>query len=190
MGFRITAFMAALILHQSARVGDIYVATDAPGGEFTREDEETLAMFHAQAAQVIANVRRHRDGRRARAGLETLIDASPVGVAMFGVRAGAPAAFNREAARIVDGLLHPQQPLEGLFGLLTIRRADGREFSLMEFPLAEVLRTSETARAEEIVLEVPGGRSITVLLNATPIAPPPPPGRRARWSRSSLPYRT
>ncbi len=165
----ISAFMAAPILHQGARMGNIYVATDDPGGEFSREDEETLGMFASQAAHVIANARQHRDERRARAGLETLIDTSPVGVVVFDVRKDAPATFNREAARIVDGLRDQEQPREDLFELLTIRRADGREVSLMEFPLAEVLRTSENVRAEEIVMEAPGGRSITALLNATPI---------------------
>ena len=40
---------------------------------------------------------------------------------------------------------------------------------MKEFPLAQVLSTSETVRAEEIVIEVPDGRSVTALLNATPI---------------------
>ena len=166
---RIAAFMAAPILHQGARMGNIYVAAHDPGREFTGEDEETLVMFASQAAQVIANARRHRDEKRARAGLETLIDTSPVGVVVFDVAKGAPATFNREAARIVDGMRDPEQRPEDLFGLLTIRRADGREVSLMEFPLAQVLSTSETVRAEEIVMEAPNGRSVTVLLNATPI---------------------
>ena len=166
---RIAAFMAAPILHQGARMGNIYVAAHDPGREFTGEDEETLVMFASQAAQVIANARRHRDEKRARAGLETLIDTSPVGVVVFDVTKGTPATFNREAARIVDGMRDPEQRPEDLFGLLTIRRADGREVSLMEFPLAQVLSTSETVRAEEIVMEAPNGRSVTALLNATPI---------------------
>ena len=166
---RIAAFMAAPILHQGVRVGNLYVATDDPGREFTTEDEETLVMFASQAAQVIANARRHRDERRARASLETLIDTSPVGVAVFDVQKGALATFNREGARIVDGLRDREQPPEDLLGLLTIRRSDGREVSLLEFPLAEVLSTSEKVRAEEIVMEAPDGRSIAVLLNATPI---------------------
>ena len=53
--------------------------------------------------------------------------------------------------------------------MLTFRRADGREVSLVEFPLAQGLRTGETVRAEEIVLQSPGGRSVTTLVNATPI---------------------
>ena len=50
-----------------------------------------------------------------------------------------------------------------------VRRADGREISLDEFPMAEVFSAGEIVRAEEIVLEVPDGRSVTVLVNATPI---------------------
>ena len=164
-----TAFMGAPIVHRGVRVGNIYVGSDEPGREFTQEDEETLVLFASQAAQVIANARRHRDERRARADLETLIDTSPVGVAVFDMRTGAPVSFNREARRIVDGLREPDQTPEQLLELITVQRADGREISLEEFPLAQVLSTTETVRAEEIVMGAPNGRSITVLLNATPI---------------------
>jgi len=162
-------FMAAPMLHRGARVGHVFVGDREDGEEFTREDEEILAMFAAQAALVIANASTHREERRARAGLETLIDTSPVGVVVFDVRTGAPASFNREARRIVDSLRDEGQAPEDLLGLLSVRRADGSEVSLREFPLARVLGSSETVRAEEIVMGVPDGRSVTVLLNATPI---------------------
>ncbi len=165
----LTAFMAAPILHQGTRSGHIYVGHGEPGREFTKEDEETLVMFASQAALVIANARRHREEQRARAGLQTLIDTSPVGVVVFDMRTGAAESFNPEARRIVDGLRNPNQPPEDLLGLVTVRRADGSEVSLQEFPLAQVLSSSETVRAEEIVMAVPDGRSVTVLLNATPI---------------------
>ncbi len=165
----LTAFMAAPILHQGTRSGHIYVGSGEPGREFTQEDEETLVMFASQAALVIANARTHREEQRARADLETLIDTSPVGVVVFDMRRGAAVSFNREGRRIIDGLRNPDQGPEDLLGLMTIRRADGSEFSLQEFPLARILGDTETVRAEEIVMGVPDGRSISVLLNATPI---------------------
>ena len=166
---KLSAFMAAPILHQGVRSGNIFVGHGEPGREFTSEDEETLVTFASQAALVIANARRHREEQRARAGLETLIDTSPVGVVVFDIKTGTPASFNPEARRIVDGLRDPGQAPEDLLGVLTVRRADGSEVSLSEFPLARVLGSSETVRAEEIVMAVPDGRSVTVLLNATPI---------------------
>ena len=165
----LTAFMAAPILHQGVRSGNLYVGSDEPGREFTQEDEETLVLFASQAAQVIANARTHREERRARAGLETLIDTTPVGVVVLDTKTGTAASFNREARRIVDALRSPGQAPEDLLGLITVRRGDGSEVSLQEFPLARVLGSSETVRAEEIVMGVPHGRSVTVLLNATPI---------------------
>ena len=39
----------------------------------------------------------------------------------------------------------------------------------MEFPFSQGLMTGETVRAEEIVLLAPDGRSVTALVNATPI---------------------
>ena len=160
-------FLAAPIRHLGESVGAFYVGEK--GLEFTPEDEETLVMFASQAALVIANARRHRDERRARADLETLIDTSPVGVLVFDAKTGGVTSVNREARRIVSGLHMPDGSAEELLDMLTFRRADGREVSLEEFPLAQALSTGETVRAEEIVLQAPDGRSVTTLVNATPI---------------------
>ena len=162
-------FLGAPIRHRGRHVGNLYLSDKQGGLEFTQEDEETLQMFAAQAALVIANARRLRDERRARADLETLVNTSPVGVVVFDARTGSPVSLNREARRIVDGLRNPDQSAELLLDVLTFKRADGREISLSEFPLAQALSTGETVRAEEIVMRVPDGRSVTALVNATPI---------------------
>ena len=148
---------------------NLYLSDKEGGGEFTQDDEETLGMFVAHAAMAIANARRHREEQRARADLETLIDTSPVGVVVFNAGTGVPVSLNREGRRLVDGLRNPDQTTEQLLDVLAFRRADGREISLREFSLAEALSTGETVRAEEIVISVADGRSVTVLLNATPI---------------------
>ena len=161
--------LAAPVLYMGKRVGHIFLAEREMGGEFSREDEETLVMFASQAALVIANARRHRDELRARTDLETLIDTSPVGVVVLDGRTGAPVSVNLEMRRIVDSLRNPDQPHEQLLEVLTVRREDGQEISLEEIPLAQALSGGDTVRAEEIVLRVPDGRSVTALVNATPI---------------------
>ena len=160
-------FLSAPIRHLGENVGAIYVGEKEV--EFTAEDEETLVMFASQAALVIANARRHREEQRARADLETLVNTTPVGVLVFDARTGNPVSVNREARRIVSDLCAPGGSAEQLLEVLTFRRADGREVSLAEFPLAQGLMTGETVRAEEIVLRAPDGRSVTTLVNATPI---------------------
>ncbi len=163
------SFLAAPVLHMGERVGGIYLGEKECGQEFTIEDEETLVLFASQAAMAIANARRHRDELRARSDLETLIDTSPVGVVVFDGVTGAPKSFNREARRIIDNLRDPDQTPEDLLELLSFKRADGREVSLREYQMAELINIGETVRAEEIVMRVSDGRSVTVLLNATPI---------------------
>ncbi len=164
-----SSFLTVRIRHRGDSMGSIHIARRDPGQEFSQEDEETLVMFASQAAMVVANARRYREERRARTSMEALVDTAPVGVAVFDARTGAPVSFNREMARIVDGLRDAEQPPVRLLGTLTCRRADGREVSLLEWPLAELLSSGEKVRAEEIVLSVPDGRSVTALLNATPI---------------------
>ena len=165
-----TSFLGTPMHHRELRTDIFFLAGKEGAAEFGPEDEETLVTFASQAALVIANARRHRDERRARADMEALISTSPVGVTVFDARTGVPESFNREAARIVGDLQEPGRPPERLLEILTFRRADGRRISPKEFPLAQVLSTEETVLAEEIVLEVPDGRSVRVLLNATPIS--------------------
>ena len=165
----VVPFLAAPVLHRGERVGNFFLAKIEPGAEFTQEDEETLTMFAAQAAMVVANARRHRDEQRARNDLQTLIDTSPVGVAVFDAMTGAPVSLNREALRLFDELRNPDQTPEQLLEALTFQRGDGREVSLREFPMSQALSAGETVRAEEIVISVPDGRSVTTLINATPI---------------------
>ncbi len=162
-------FLASKMFHGSELVGNIFLAGREDGRRFSLEDEQTLVMFASQAALVIANARRHRDERRVRADLETLIDTSPVGVVVFDALTGATKSINREARRIAASLADHGQSHEMLLDVITCRRADGREISLREFPLAELLSVGETLRAEEIVLQAPDGRSVTVLINSTPI---------------------
>ena len=166
---RATSLLVAPIRHQGVGVGTIYLAHDHDDRQYTREDEETLVMFASQAAMVIANARRHQKEQRTRADLETLVDTSPVGVVVLDAVTGSAKSFNREARRIVDSLRNPDQTPEDLLDVMTFQRADGREVSLREFPMAELLSTGETVRAEEIAFGVPDGRRVTVLLNATPI---------------------
>ena len=163
------AGMSAPIRHLGQSVGVIFLGHDRKDRKFDDEAEKILVMFSSQAAMVIANARRYRDERRARADLETLIDTSPVGVVVFDAATGVPKSFNREARRIVDSLRDPDQAAVDLLDVVTLRRADGREVSLRDFPMAGLLRAGETVRSEEIVMRVPDGRSVTVLLNATPI---------------------
>ena len=154
------------MLHRDVSVGNFFVAQKEGGQQFTSADEEVVTLFASQAATAIANARAHRAEQRARTDLETLIEISPVGVLVFDGGTGALVSVNREARRIAEKL---GQPLEELQRMVTWRRADGREVALAEFPMAELLNRGETVRAEEMTFTVPDGRSVTTLMNATPI---------------------
>ena len=166
-GVCIKAFQGTPMRHRGAQVGTFFLGEKETGPEFTDEDEEVMALFASQAAAAIANARTHRDEQRARADLEALVETSPVGVAVFDAQTGRPVSFNREARRIVEPLRTAGHPPEELLKTTTCRLSDGREIELDQ--LAQTLGDATPIRAEEVVLSVPDGRSVTVLLNATPI---------------------
>ena len=155
--------------HRGVDVGIFFLAEKADGEEFTDDDEEVLVLFASQAAAAIINARTHRYEQQARADLEALVETSPVGVVVFDAQTGRAASLNGEAKRIVDSLRPAGRSAEQLLEIVTYRRDDGREVSLNELPLAQLLGTGETVRAEEVVLTVADGRSVRTLINATPI---------------------
>ena len=162
-------FQGTPMRHRGVHVGNFYLVEKEGGDAFTDQDEEILVLFASQAATAIANARAYRAERRARADLEALIETSPVGVVVLDGRTGHPVSLNREARRIVETLRMPGHTAEDLLGILTCRFTDGREIALDRLPLASALSRAETVRAEEIVLTTPDGRSVTTLVNATPI---------------------
>ena len=166
---RTKAFQATPMRHRGEDVGIFFVAGKTTGTEFAAEDEEVLVLFASQAAAAIANARAYRNEQRARADLEALVETSPFGVVVLDVRNRRPASFNREAARIVDGLRTDDRAPEELLDTIKCRRADGTETGLGELPIWPSMSIGETVRAEEVVLSVPSGRSVAILINATPI---------------------
>lgn len=99
----------------------------------------------------------------------TLINALPVGIVVIDVTAGTLASVNREASRLANDLLSPGQTMSHFLKTMSVRRGDGRMLSPEEHPIAQAKSTGETIQAEEVVFQVPDGRRVSTLMNATPV---------------------
>lgn len=169
-----TPFMAAPVQHRNETVANLYLAEKKNGGDFTPEDEEAIVIFASLSAAVIASAREHRADQRVKADLEDLLHAAPVGVLVFDAKTGVALSANREARRITCDLLEsdrnePDRNVKKVLDEVTLRRADGEEVSLAEFPLSQRVHVGEKVWTEEVVLQTPGGRSLTALVNAMPM---------------------
>ena len=163
-------FLGTPLRHRGSRIGTFFLSEKGGRREFDSDDEDILLMFATQAALAIANARRHTAELRAKADLETLVNTTPVGVLLIDAKGkGEPVSTNREARRMIESLLGPGGTVERLAQEATVKRADGREVSLDELSVLQALHTGEMVRAEEIVLEAPDGRSVRILMNASPI---------------------
>ena len=163
------SFLGMRIQHRDTHLGNIFLTEKQSGQEFSQEDEETLILFASQAGQAISNARRYEEVNRAKADLETLIDISPVGVGVYDAKSGMMVSYNQEMHRIAGGAELAVDSPEPLMELLTFKRADGRIIPLTELPVAHVMLTGETVRADEVLVDFPDGRSITTLLSAAPM---------------------
>lgn len=161
------SFLAAPIRHQGAGFGSICLARAKGEQEFSREDEEIFTLFSSLAAIVIDSTRRFRQARQAAFNLKTVIETTPVGVAAFVPQSGGPMSLNEAAIRIFKGLEPANRHLMHIVDSSTVRWTDGQEMSLAEFVFAQLQPNKGTLRAEELVLSVPGGRSMAVLVNTS-----------------------
>ena len=168
-------FLGAPIRHLGEPVGNIFL-TEKKGGEFLEEDEQTLVMFASQAAIAIGNALRYGEERRARDEMETerrrlaaLVESSPVGVMVVDAATRTFASVNREAERILGMSPEPGSTLVRYHEVAIYRRTDGKKYAGHERPLARALDRGEVVRAEEIMFDLPDGRTVTTLVNATPI---------------------
>ncbi len=169
-------FLGTPIRHLGEPVGNIYLTEKEGGEEFSEEDEETLVMFASQAAIAIGNALRHQEERRVRNEMETerrrldaLVESSPVGVMVVDAATRTFARVNREAERILGMSPEPGSKLVDYHQVAIYRRTDGKKYEGHERPLARALDRGEVIRAEEILVDLPGGRRVTTLVNATPI---------------------
>ena len=116
----ILSILAAPIRHREQNLGVIYLADKIKNREFSGEDEDILAMFASQAAEVITNARRYREDQETRAYPETFINTSPIGVVVFNAKTGELVSYNHEMARMFEGLRIPGYSLEHLLRVMTI----------------------------------------------------------------------
>ncbi len=159
--------LAAPIRHQGAGFGSICLAREKGEQGFSREDEELLTLFSSLAAIVIESTRRFRQARQAALSLKTVIETTPVGVAVFNPQSGDPTSLNEAAMKIFKGLDPTNRHLKRMLDSSTVRWTHGQEMSLAEFVFALLQPGKGTLRAEELVLSVPGGRSLAVLVNTS-----------------------
>ncbi len=169
-------FLGAPIRHLGKPVGNIYLTEKERGEEFSEDDEEILVMFASQAAIAIGNAMRYQNELRARDELDTerrrlaaLVESSPVGVMVVDAATRTFASVNKEAERILGMSPEPGSTLVRYHEVAIYRRTDGRMYEGDERPLARALSHGEVVRAEEILFDLPDGRKVTTLVNATPI---------------------
>ena len=161
--------MAAPVARLDKAAGNIFVVDAKDRAEFHDEDKEALLTFAGQAGAAIANAERHPRALQATAHLESLLDTSPVGVAVLDASTGMPVSFNQEAVRIIQHLLEPDRSPQELVGAIIVRCEDERELPLRELPFAQTIDAGEKVQAEELVLEAPHGGSVPALVGATPV---------------------
>ena len=168
--------LGAPVRYNDEPVGNIFLMEKEGGGEFSQEDEETLVMFASQAAIAIGNALRSQEERRAmdeleteRRRLEALVESSPVGVMVVDAATRTFASVNQEAERILGMSPEPGSTIVRYHEVAIYRRTDGQQYESRERPLARALDRGEVVRAEEILFDLPDGRRVTTLVNATPI---------------------
>ncbi len=141
----------------------LVAALDAMAGAGSLKTDEAEAReiegLRARVAEMETERRR----------LTALVESSPVGVMVVDAATRTFASVNQEAKRILGMSPEPGTSLVRYHEVAIYRRTDGEKYEGRERPLARALDRGEVVRAEEILFDLPDGRTVTTLVNATPI---------------------
>ena len=170
------SFLGVPIRQGNKALGNIYLTEKRGEPAFSQDDEDLLVHFAGQAAIAIQNARRFQSEQEARLEsedtrnrLETLVNTSPVGVLVADTVSGNVVLVNREAERLLGVSAQPDNARSTLDSAEVFRQQDGQELEPEEQPLQRALHRGENSRAMEMRLDLPDGRSIPILVNASPI---------------------
>ena len=157
--------------HRGVEVGHFFLAEKEGEAEFTRADEEILLLFASQGSNRDCQ-RPHAPRRATSAGRSGGAGRDLAGRKswLLNAKTGKPATLNREARRIVEGATHAE-PLRGGpagGGYVSVRRrARSRAWRITAGSGAQ--QTPSRHGRRRSCCRSPTGRSVTMLINATPI---------------------
>ena len=163
------SFLGCPLRHQEERLGNIYLTEKEDGREFTFEDEELIVNLSALAAAALLNTRSYQELLRAKSSLETVIDLAPVGIMLYDAKTMDLLSLNPEVRRIVRGLRIPGRGLDEVLSAIDVRYPSGGKIEVDRISIERARRAGETVRAEEVVLHLPDGQTVTALNSAAPI---------------------
>ncbi len=165
----IRSLLGIQILHEGTHLGNIYLGDKEGLTEFSPLDERMLVRFAAHAGNAITNSRKFERERRIKTDLRALVKIAPVGLVVFDAKTGAVLTSNQECQRIGGKVGSEAMSWEEVQQNCTLTRADGREMTIGDRPIMQVMQSGEVVRAEEIVLNFSDGRTVNTLVNAAPI---------------------
>ena len=165
----VSTFLGTPIRHLGRCIGGIFLAEKEGGQEFTSEDDESLVWLASHATAAITNALRYTSEHQAKASLQVLVEASPMGVAVLDPKTMSYTLVNEERRRITRRISESGRTLESIHKVLILRRPDGSVLPPDDIPALRALATGETIRAEEATIEFPDGQTTNVISNATPI---------------------
>lgn len=153
------------------RVGSVEICyleekPESDEGPFLRQERD---LIDAVAERLGRITQRKRAEQALRERLQALVDTSPVGILVADARTGRVSLANQEARRIFGFLPKSEGRLEWYTDAAVRRRPDGEEYADEELPLERALHHGERVTVEEVMLEFPDGRTVPVLITATPI---------------------
>ncbi len=172
--FRETTWrQAADVRVNGERVGSVEVCylaerPESHEGPFLREERSLIDAVAGRLGRIVERKRAEEAVRTERQRLQALMATSPVGIFVADAD-GHVLLANAEMERIVGLSYQPDDQLERYEQAAVYRRANGHPYAVEELPLQRALYRGEAVRAEEVTFDLPDGRVIPTLVNATPI---------------------
>ncbi len=136
----------------------------------TLTDDQAMTL-RVLGRQVMAQLELHRHLRRAqeqRRDLLTLLDALPAAVIIADAPDGQVSFQNRAAEALLGLSHHSSEDLRAFWRATGVSRQNGERLAPAEWPAMRALG-GETVIGEDLTLQLPSGRTLSILISAAPV---------------------
>lgn len=163
------SFLGVPITARGRVLGNLYLTEKRGAAEFTDEDEQLVELLARHAAIAIEHAQLYRQVELQQQRLQVVIDQLPEAILLVASDPEQVRIANRQASAVLGWEIHPPIPLEDFVRRNPRFTMDGRPIALDQLHVVLALRQGRQTVRQEIQLQRPDGRLLTLLVNAAPL---------------------
>ncbi|MEX2314485.1 MAG: GAF domain-containing protein, partial [Thermomicrobiales bacterium] len=164
-----TSFLGMPIVSHGRVLGNLYLTEKRTADEFTENDTRLVEILARHAGVAIENAHLYQEIESQKRRLQLLVDQLPEAVLLAESDPDRITLANKQASYLLGWDIETPISLSAFLARNNRRQADGVAIIDEDVPMFRALHHGDVVNRQELQIERPDGRTISVLINSAPL---------------------